>query len=184
MGQKQSASLPSKEEILRKTKGGRDIVNQVFDWMISRTSLRELYALANPEQCKKYIFLTADALDVLFKKIELEPKEGPKGLIYFQKVSELTKTTGDEDPRVAQRQVICLKLAFLYVRIFQIFASLSLSILDVDPSTDVRFYQELTRLKGVNDEVHLFVQPCVEIRQRLYVLITGVNLVLQIIVVL
>lgn len=158
MGQKQSASLPSKEEILRKTKGGRDIVNQVFDWMISRTSLRELYALANPEQCKKYIFLTADALDVLFKKIELEPKEGPKGAIYFQKVSELTKTSSDEDPRAAQRQVICLRLAFLYVRIFQVFASLSLSILDVDPSTDVRFYQELGRLKGIEDELPLFGQ--------------------------
>lgn len=158
MGQKQSTSLPSKEEILRRTKGGRDVVNQVFDWMISRTSLRELYALANPEQCKKYIFLTADALDVLFKKIELEPREGPKGLIYFQKVSELTKTEAEDDPRGKQRQVICLKLAFLYVRIFQVFASLSLSILDTDPSTDVRFYQELGRLKGIETEVPLFGQ--------------------------
>ena len=81
MGQSQSSSLPSKEEILRKTRGGRDLVNVIFDYMVRKTNLRELYALANPEECKKYIFLTADALDVLFKKIELEPREKAKGTI-------------------------------------------------------------------------------------------------------
>jgi hypothetical protein len=150
MGQVQSSGLPSREEILARTKNGRDIVSQVFDWMISRTSLRELYSLANPEQCKKYIFLTADALDVLFKKIELEPQEGKKGLIYFQKVEELTRTPTGDDVRGRQRQIICLKLAFLYVRIFQIFASLALSVLDVDPRTEIRFYDELGRLQEEN----------------------------------
>lgn len=143
MGQGQSSSLPSRDEILKKTHGGRDIVNQVFDWMITRTSLRELYSLANPEQCKKYIFLTADALDVLFKHIELEPKEGKKGAIYFQKVEALTKPPSSDDPRARQRQVICLKLAFLYVRIFQIFASLALSVLDVDPKSELKLYEQL-----------------------------------------
>jgi len=147
MGQVQSSGLPSREEILAKTKNGRDIVSQVFDWMVSRTQLRELYSLANPEQCKKYIFLTADALDVLFKKIELEPREGKKGLIYFQKVDELTRNPTSDDPRGRQRQIICLKLAFLYVRIFQVFASLALSVLDVDPQAEIRFYNDLGRMQ-------------------------------------
>lgn len=156
MGQKQSSSLPSKEEILAKTRGGRDIVNMIFDYMVRKTTLRELYALANPEECKKYIFLTADALDVLFKKIDLEPREKAKGTIYFQKVEELTKPHTSEDPRGKQRKVICLKLAFLYVRIFQIFASLALSVLDVEPETDVKFYEELQRLRGFEEDVPLF----------------------------
>ena len=156
MGQRQSSSLPSKEEILRKTQGGRDVVNVVFDYMVRKTTLRELYALANPEECKKYIFLTADALDVLFKKIDLEPREKAKGTIYFQKVEELTKPHTSEDPRGRQRKVICLKLAFLYVRIFQIFASLALSVLDVEPETDVKFYEELQRLRGFDEDVPLF----------------------------
>lgn len=157
MGATQSSSLPSKEEILRKTQGGRDIVNQVFDWMVNKTNLRELYALANPEKCKQYIFLTADALDVVFKKIEIEPREGKKGTIYFQKVEELTRTgAGAENIRAQQRKVICLKLAFLYVRIFQVFASLALSVLDVDPQADIRLYQELGRYRGIEEEVPLF----------------------------
>ena len=89
MGQVSSSALPPKEEILRKTRGGRDIVNMVFDYMVRKTTLRELYSLANPEECKKYIFLTADALDVMFKRIDLEPREKDKGRIYFQKVEEL-----------------------------------------------------------------------------------------------
>ena len=156
MGQTTSSTIPSKEEILQKTRGGRDIVNMVFDYMVRKTTLRELYALANPEECKKYIFLTADALDVLFRRIDLEPREKTKGTIYFQKVEELTKPHTSDDPRGRQRKVICLKLAFLYVRIFQIFASLALSVLDVEPETDVKFYEELQRLRGFDEDVPLF----------------------------
>jgi hypothetical protein len=160
MGQVQSSSLPSREEILRRTKGGRDVINLVFDWMIHKTSLRELYSLANPEQCKKYIFLTADALDVLFNKISLEPREKEKGIVYFQKIETLTKPTSPDDPRAKQRKVICLKLAFLYVRIFQIFASLALSVLDVEPQMDLKVSEEIGRLKGFEDNIPLFgVRP-------------------------
>ena len=153
------SGLPSKEIILAKTKGGRDIVNQILDWMISKTSLRELYSLANPSMCQKYIFLTADALDILFKKIELEPREGKKGVIYFQKVEELTKSPTSDDPRGRQRKVICLRLAFLYVRIFQVFASLSLSVLDVDPQSEIKFYDNLSKTRGYDDNVPLFGRP-------------------------
>ena len=156
MGQTQSSSIPSKEEILRKTRGGRDIVNMAFDYMVRKTTLRELYSLANPEECRKYIFLTADALDVMFRRIDLEPREKDKGRIYFQKVDELTKPPSSDDPRGKQRKVICLKLAFLYIRIFQIFASLALSVLDVEPETDVKFYEELQRLRGFDEDVPLF----------------------------
>jgi hypothetical protein len=156
MGQVSSSALPSKEEILRKTRGGRDIVNMVFDYMVRKTTLRELYALANPDECKKYIFLTADALDVMFRRIDLEPREKDRGRIYFQKVEELTKPHTSDDPRGKQRKVICLKLAFLYIRIFQIFASLALSVLDVETETDVKFYEELQRLRGFEEDVPLF----------------------------
>ena len=41
MGQTQSASLPSKEELLKKTKGGSDLVNVLFQWMVSQASIRD-----------------------------------------------------------------------------------------------------------------------------------------------
>lgn len=156
VAQSTSSSLPSKQEILQKTRGGRDIVNQVFDWMVSRTSLRELYELANPEKCKQYIFLTADSLEILFNKIELEPKEGKKGTIFFQKISDFTQAPKEENQRSQFRKIICLKLAFLYVRIFQVFASLSLSILDVNPEVELKLYDGLRRLEGRDEGVPLF----------------------------
>jgi hypothetical protein len=156
MGATQSSTLPSREEILRKTKGGRDIVNQVFDWMVSRADLKELYSLANPEQCKRYVFVTADALDVLFKKIQLEPKEGPRGTIFFAKTEDLTEDPLKDSAKGRYRRIICLKLAFLYVRIFQVFAALALSILDVDPQAELKLYDELGRFKGYDENIPLF----------------------------
>lgn len=157
MGQRQSSALPSREEILAKTRGGRDLVDQIFNWMIQNVQLKELYALANPDRCKEYIFLTADALDVLFKKVAIEPKEGPKGVVYFQKIDDLVRSKTPDDPRAVQRQRICVKLAFLYVRIFQVFAALAISILDVDTKTELQFYEGLRRLQQ-DDNVPLFAR--------------------------
>lgn len=157
MGQRQSSALPSREEILAKTRDGRDLVDQIFNWMIQNVQLKELYALANPDRCKEYIFLTADALDVLFKKIAIEPKEGPKGVVYFQKIEDLVRSKTPDDPRAIQRQRICVKLAFLYVRIFQVFAALALSVLDVDTKTELQFYEGLRRLQQ-DDNIPLFAR--------------------------
>lgn len=156
MGATQSSAMPSREEILRKTKGGRDIVNQLFDWMVSRVDLQELYSLANPEQCKKYVFVTADALDIFFKKIQLEPKEGPRGTIYFAKTDDITEDPLKDSAKGRYRRIICLKLAFLYIRIFQVFAALALSILDVDPQAEIKLYDELGRYRAHEDNIPLF----------------------------
>ena len=83
MGQTQSASLPSREEILKKTKGGSDLVNVLFQWMVSQASIRDFYLMANPAQCKKYIMLTANVLNQVFYKIDVVPREGPQGTIYL-----------------------------------------------------------------------------------------------------
>ena len=65
-----------------------------------------------------------------------------------RKVEELTKSPTSDDPRGRQRKVICLRLAFLYVRIFQVFASLSLSVLDVDPQSEIKFYDNIALKKN------------------------------------
>lgn len=146
MGQTQSASLPSKAEILAKTKGGTSLVNELFQWMVSQANIRDFYLMANPVHCKKYILLTADVLNKIFYKIDVVPKEGPKGTIYFRKVDVLNPQSKD-DPVFKHREINCLKLAFLYVRIFQIFAALSLTILDVEPEMEMKLLGDITRLR-------------------------------------
>ena len=93
MGQTQSsASLPSKELLLAKTKGGTALVNELFQWMISQANIRDFYLMANPVHCKRYIMLTADALNKVFYKIDIAPQEGPKGTIFFRKINQTPYT--------------------------------------------------------------------------------------------
>ena len=146
MGQSQSATIPSKEEILRRTKGGSDLVNELFQWMVSQASVRDFYLMANPVQCKKYIMLTANVLNQVFYKIDVVPKEGPKGTIYFRK-ADVLNPQDKSDPLYKHREINCLRLAFLYVRIFQVFAALSLTILDVDPQLEMKLIGDVTKLR-------------------------------------
>jgi hypothetical protein len=146
MGQAQSATIPSKEEILKRTKSGSDLVNELFQWMISQASIRDFYLMANPVHCKKYIMLTADVLNKVFYKIDVIPKEGPKGTIYFRK-ADVLNPQDKSDPLYKHREINCLRLAFLFVRIFQVFAALSLTILDVDPQLESKLLGDITRLR-------------------------------------
>ena len=156
MGQTQSASLPSKAEILAKTKGGTNLVNELFQWMISQANIRDFYLMANPEHCKKYIVLTADVLNKIFYKIDVFPQMGPKGTIYFRK-QDVLNPQSKNDPIYKHREVNCLRLAFLYIRIFQIFAALSLTILDVEPEMELKLINDVTRLRE-RENVPLFAQ--------------------------
>ena len=146
MGQTQSASIPSAEQILAKTKGGKDLANELFLWMVKQTSIRDFYLMANPEQCKKYIMLTADVLNKVFYKINVNPESGPGGTIYFRKTNVLSPQS-KEDPVYKHREVNCLRLAFLYVRIFQVFAALSLTVLDVDTKMELDMIRDVNRMR-------------------------------------
>lgn len=143
----QSSSIPSKEEILRKTKGGSQLVSGLFQWMVSQASIRDFYLMANPAQCRKYIMLTADVLNKVFHKIDVVPQQGAKGTIYFQKVDALNPQDKG-DAMYKHREINCLRLAFLFVRIFQVFAALSLSILDVEPELEMKLISDITYLQG------------------------------------
>jgi hypothetical protein len=154
MGQAQSATIPSKEEILKRTKSGSDLVNELFQWMISQASIRDFYLMANPVHCKKYIMLTADVLNKVFYKIDVIPKEGEKGTIYFRK-ADVLNPQDKSDPLYKHREINCLRLAFLFVRIFQVFAALSLTILDVDPQLESKLLADITRLRET-DNLPLF----------------------------
>jgi len=156
MGQTQSASIPSKAEILAKTKNGTSLVNELFQWIISQANIRDFYLMANPVHCKKYIMLTADVLNKIFYKIDVFPQLGPKGTIYFRKTDVLNPQSKD-DPLYKHREINCLRLAFLYVRIFQVFAALSLTILDVDPEMELKLINDVTRLRE-RETVPLFTQ--------------------------
>ena len=119
--------------------------------MFKKADLIDLYSLADPERCKRYIVVAADALDELFAKINLNPAAGKEGVIYFQTIEGIRA----DHPRPAEQKKYCQELAIFFIRIFQIYAALALSILDNDlPSIDPR---EFTAATGTGDRA--FIRP-------------------------
>lgn len=106
----------------------KTILNNLLKEMFTRTDLIDLYSLADPEQCKRYIVVATTALDKLFIKINLEPREGPRGEFYFQRIDGIQKG----NPMREQQTTNCRKLAFFFIRIFQVYAALTISVLDTD----------------------------------------------------
>jgi hypothetical protein len=111
----------------------KTLLNVILKQMFSRADLVDLYSLADPQRCSKYVVVAAKALDKLFLSINLEPRKGPDGKIYFQKLEGIQKA----NPMGAEQQHTCKMLAFFFIRIFRIYAALTLSILDSDlPASD------------------------------------------------
>lgn len=109
----------------------QDILNFILKEMFSRADLVDMYSLADPGRCKKFIVVAADALEKLFVKIRLYPQRDKQGILYFQSIDGLKSATSAAatEAQAAQRKY-CLELAFFFIRIFQTFAALYLTIFD------------------------------------------------------
>ena len=111
----------------------KTLLNSILKNMFSRADLVDLYSLADPMRCSKYVVVGAKALDKLFLSINLEPRKGPDGKIYFQKLEGIQRA----NPMGAQQNDTCKMLSFFFIRIFRIYAALTLSILDSElPASD------------------------------------------------
>ena len=129
-----------------------DLLNKILKWMLEKSSLLDFYALASPDECKQYVMFTAGNLDKLFNKINVKPVQAADGSIsfswafqptaapvagnsqvYFRSIKDLKDRKGDY---AVQQQLLCNEIAFFYIRILQVFAALSLSVLDTKIPTD------------------------------------------------
>jgi len=119
-----------------------DVLNFILKEMFSRADLVDIYSLADPNKCSRYLIVTAEALESLFVKMRLYPDK-KDGTLYFQSIAGLEK--GRSQAAVAAREKQkenCTELAFFFIRIFQTYAALTLSIMDstipsVDPVDDI-----------------------------------------------
>lgn len=99
-------------------------------------------ALADVNKCGYYVFTTAAALEQLFVKIKVSPKIGKSGEIYFAPLSDLsplvpTPSGQKKEVNPAKQEYqkkACVDVAYFFVRSFQTYAALSLSVMDTDPT--------------------------------------------------
>lgn len=102
--------------------------------MFSTVKMRDILELSSVDRCQRYVFLTKEALDKVFYQLDVEPRAGVP--IYFAPVDELTLSR-QRDPEQAQRiparNQNCMRVAFFYIRAFQILGALSLNLFDTIP---------------------------------------------------
>ena len=118
----------------------KELLGSILTQMFKRADFVDLYALADPEKCKSYIIVGANALEDMFIKMKVYPTKKDDGTLYFQKISSLQGGL-PLDARDIQKKH-CKELAFFFVRIFQTFGALFLSMYDsefptADPSDEV-----------------------------------------------
>ena len=86
----------------------KQILNKILNEMMRRADLRDMYSLADPTQCSKYIIVGAKALNKLFTEIQIDVTKGEDGRIYFQKIDKIRKMADFRD----QQLKMCKLLAF------------------------------------------------------------------------
>ncbi len=112
-------------ELLRLTKDPRDLINRIFQIMIKDITKKEYLDLANPARCSQFVFVMADALAQTFHSLKISPIGNEKGgVLYFVKQSDLL----EKKPEIASFH--CLSIAYFYIRIFQLFGALALTVVD------------------------------------------------------
>jgi len=131
-------TMPTREEMLRVTDDGKYFIEHAFFFMSSQMNMKDFLLMVQPARCSEMIFLTAKALETSFQKYKIAPSRGKDGFIYFQKIDDFKGRCRGQMTESSTYSV-CVTIAMFYVRIFQIYGALSLTILDVDPL----YYQQL-----------------------------------------
>ena len=131
-------TMPTREEMLRVTDDGKYFIEHAFFFMSSQMNMRDFLLMVQPARCSEMIFLTAKALETSFQKYKIAPSRGKDGFVYFKKIDDF-KGRCRGQMTDSSTYSVCVTIAMFYVRIFQIYGALSLTILDVDPL----YYQQL-----------------------------------------
>lgn len=116
----------TRQQLLEKSTNNRAFVNTLFQVLLKQVTPEDYLKLANPTQCSQFVFLLADSIRSMFHDLRIHPKQDKRsGVVFFEKFETLKKNPINRE--------LCLSIAYFYIRIFQIFGALALSILD-DPS--------------------------------------------------
>jgi hypothetical protein len=126
-GSKSFSVSVTRDTLLKSTARTRDIVDIIFDFMLNNIQLRDFYSLSSPERCKRYVLFVANELYSKFYEFRIFPTLDRSGSIMFRKVDDLTSPP---EPELRRGQTACLHLAYFYVRIFQIYGALALTLVD------------------------------------------------------
>jgi len=117
----------TREQLLQSTQSSRDFISKLFQVMITKLTPEDFMKLSKSQTCSSFVFLMADSIGKIFDDLRIRPKrDRDSGIVFFQKVDTLRAQT-------AESRQLCLIIAYFYIRIFQIFGALAMTVID-DPS--------------------------------------------------
>ena len=126
MGAGTSASTDHKGAI-KATGDVRHFCDAIMKYMIERLNISDFYRLASRTECSKYVIVLANKLDTTFRGLSFAPTRSAAGKLYFQPIDKLKAPSSKEK---AERESLCLFLAYFYIRIFQIYGAIALTLID------------------------------------------------------
>lgn len=127
----------SRDQLIKseKYKDTQEKINEFFIYFATKLTQEDYRHLGSKVSCEKYIMGMAESMKKMFHVMRIHPKKDKtSGVVIFQKIDELRKPTSDQDER--EKNEICLSIAYFYIRIFQIFGALALTVID-DPGAGV-----------------------------------------------
>lgn len=117
----------TRQQLLASTQNNREFINKLFQLMLTKLTPEDILKLGKAQTCSTYVFFMAHSMGKLFEDLRIRPKKDrDTGVVMFQKLDKLKGDTGDS-------RDLCLFVAFFFIRIFQIFGAVAMTILD-DPS--------------------------------------------------
>ena len=145
-----SGTLASPQTYAQASAVAKQLPDEILRLMFASAEFKDLLDLSSISGCSRYVFTTAKSLSTLFSSLSVEPQEQANGQILFAPIPELIpgvkkNVNAEERQRIALRNNLCLQIAYYYVRIFQVYAALALSVLDTNP-TRTMSVKETSRL--------------------------------------
>ena len=140
-GQGQTNFSKAQADFLTESSRASEIPNKILTLMFKHADFKDMLTLSNIDACPQYVFTSAQSLGHLFEQIKIRPERGAAGEYIFAPVRrlapELLKGDGQAqqpslDERIA-RDNMCVDVAYFYVRIFQIYAALAMTVLNTSP---------------------------------------------------
>jgi hypothetical protein len=156
-GQQQQFGIPAQmieaNTYSKRAALSKELANKILTIYFERADFTDVLEISSIASCPRYVFTTAKALGHMLQTIQIDPRLGKDGEILFAPISKLSPgllsntREGSQNlvMRTQERNRMCIDVAYLYVRIFQMYAALSMTILDADPVRRRYFYGSISQ---------------------------------------
>ena len=133
--------------------GTQKIMNEVLKYMLQTVHISDFVQLSDATYCKKYIIFMADSIDKALHKINISTDPNKPHQLYFESIDNLIHNSQ------STRSLNCIRLAYFYVRIFQIFGAIALSLRDdtvlIESVKSTRPGEQLHYIHGGNQHTQI-----------------------------